>query len=63
MEVVDVTGAGDALTAAVAYGLLEGMSPEETVRLGTAAAAQTIACHETVCPDLSLELLYERLVM
>jgi len=63
VEVVDVTGAGDALTAAVAYGLLEGMSPEETVRLGTAAAAQTIACHETVCPDLSLELLYERLVM
>lgn len=63
VEVVDVTGAGDALTAAVAYGLLEGMSPEETVRLGTAAAAQTIACHETVCPELSPELLYERLVM
>jgi len=63
VEVVDVTGAGDALTAAVAYGLLEGMSPEETVRLGTAAAAQTIACYETVCPDLSPELLYERLVM
>jgi len=63
VEVVDVTGAGDALTAAVAYGLIEGMSPEETVRLGTAAAAQTIACHETVCPDLSPELLYEWLVM
>ncbi len=63
VDVVDITGAGDALTAAVAYGLLEGMSPEETVRLGTAAAAQTIACHETVCPDLSLELLYERLVI
>jgi len=63
VDVVDTTGAGDALTAAVAYGLLEGMSPEETVRLGTAAAAQTIACHETVCPDLSPELLYERLVM
>ena len=63
VDVVDITGAGDALTATVAYGLLEGMSPEETVRLGTAAAAQTIACHETVCPDLSLELLYERLVI
>lgn len=61
--VVDVTGAGDALMAAVAYGLLEGLSPEETVRLGTAAAAQTITCRETVCPDLSPELLYERLAM
>ncbi len=63
VDVVDLTGAGDALTAAVAYGLLEGMSPEETVRLGTAAAAQTITCQETVCPALSPELLYERLVM
>jgi len=63
VEVVDITGAGDALTAAVAYGLLEGMSPEETVRLGTAAAAQTITCHETVCPELSPELLYEQLAM
>lgn len=63
VHVVDATGAGDALTAAVAYGLLEGVSPEETVRLGTAAAAQTIACSETVSPDLSPEVLYDRLVM
>ena len=62
VEVVDPIGAGDALTAAVAYGLLEEISPEETVRLGMAAATQTIACREAVCPYLSLELLYERLV-
>jgi len=29
--------------------------------LGMAAAAQTIACSDTVCPDLSPEYLYERL--
>jgi pseudouridine kinase len=62
VDVVDPTGAGDALTAAVAYGLLEGMSPEEAVRLGLAAATQTITCRDTVCTDLSPELLYDRLV-
>jgi pseudouridine kinase len=60
--VVDPSGAGDALTAAVAYGLLEGLSPEEAVRLGMAAAAQTVMCQDNVCPYLSPELLYERLV-
>ena len=63
VEVVDPTGAGDALTAAVAYGLLEGVSPEEAVRLGMAAAACTLECQDTVCPDLSPEALYERLVL
>ena len=62
VDVVDPTGAGDALTAAVAYGLLEDISPEEVVRLGMAAAAQTITCRHTVCPDLNLESLYDRLI-
>ena len=61
IDIVDPVGAGDALTAAVAYGLLEDVSPEETVRLGLAAATQTILCRETVCPTLSLDMLYERL--
>jgi pseudouridine kinase len=63
LEIVDPVGAGDALTAAVAYGLLEDVSPEEAVRLGMAAAAQTLLCRETVCPTLSLESLYDRLTM
>lgn len=63
VDVVDPVGAGDALTAAVAYGLLEDVSLEEAVRLGMAAAAQTILCHEAVCPTLNPEILYERLVM
>lgn len=62
-EVLDPSGAGDALTAAVAYGLLEGVSPEEAVRLGMAAAAQTVMCRDNVCATLSPEMLYERLVM
>ncbi len=61
VEMVDPVGAGDALTAAVAYALMEDVSPEEAVRLGMAAATQTILCHETVCPHISLEMLYDRL--
>ncbi|MDX9954079.1 MAG: PfkB family carbohydrate kinase [Anaerolineae bacterium] len=63
VEVVDPVGAGDALTAAIAYGLAEGLPSTEVVRLGLAAAAQTIVCQETVCPYISLEVLYERLVV
>lgn len=63
VEVVDPSGAGDALTAAVAYGLLEGVQPGQAVRLGMAAAAKTLGCSQTVCPDLDLEVLYDRLVM
>lgn len=63
VDVVDPSGAGDALTAAVAYGLLEGVQPEQAVRLGMAAATKTLMCHETVCSDLDLESLYDRLMM
>ncbi len=62
VDVVDPTGAGDTLTAAVAYGLLEGVAGE-AVRLGMAAATQTITCRDTVCTDLNAEVLYDRLVM
>ena len=63
VDVVDPTGGGDALTAAVAFGLLSGFSPGESVRLGMAAASQTLTCKQTVCPTLSLEDLSERLVL
>jgi pseudouridine kinase len=61
--IVDRTGVGDALTAAVIFGLLEGLPPSEAVRLGLSAAALTLQCRETVCPDLSLERLYGQLVV
>jgi pseudouridine kinase len=57
-EILDFTGAGDALTAAVVFGLLHDLPIAEAVRLGTSAAALTIQSRETVCPCISLDLLY-----
>jgi pseudouridine kinase len=58
-EVVDYTGAGDALTATVVYGLVNHLPLDETMRLAVSAATLTLQCPETVCPDLSLEKLYD----
>ncbi len=63
IDVVDLTGAGDALTAAVILGLLEEMPVGEAMRLGVSAAALTVQTHETVCHDLSLEKLYDQLIV
>lgn len=60
-EIADPTGAGDALTAAVIFALLNGIPVDEAVRLGLAAAAHTLGVAGSVAPDLSLELLYDRL--
>ena len=62
-EVVDLTGAGAALTAGVIFGLINEMSIDEAVRLGVSAAALTLQSPESVCQDLSLERLYEQLVI
>ena len=62
-EIVDFTGAGDALTAAMVYGLVNGFSIGEATRLGVSAATLTLKCTDTVCPDLSLERLYDQLVI
>ena len=62
-HVIDSTGASDALTATVVFGLLNDVPIDEAVRLGASAAALTLSCSDTVCVDLSLELLYEHLVI
>jgi pseudouridine kinase len=62
-EVVDYTGAGDALTAAVVYGLVNQFPIDEAMRLAVSAATLTLKCSDTVCPDLSLERLYNQLVI
>lgn len=62
-EIVDLTGAGDALTAAVVFGLLNDFPVDEALRLGTSAAALTLHSRDTVCPSLSLERLYDQLVI
>ncbi|GAB4126864.1 MAG: PfkB family carbohydrate kinase [Roseiflexaceae bacterium] len=63
VEVVDTTGAGDALTATVIYALLNDIPIDEAVRLGVSAAALTLNSSETVRQDLSLESLYAQLVL
>ncbi|MEU8244394.1 PfkB family carbohydrate kinase [Actinoplanes missouriensis] len=51
-KVVDTTGAGDALTAALTVGLLRGMPPVEAGRFAVAAAGATVG-HPGGRPDLS----------
>ena len=62
-DIVDTTGAGDAIAAAVIVGLLEGMPTIEAMRLGAAAGGLTLQSGETVLPDLSLDMLYEHLLV
>ena len=62
-EQVDSTGTGDAVTAAVMFGMLNQLSTVESIRLGAAAASLTLQTGETVVPDLSLDMLYEHLIV
>jgi pseudouridine kinase len=62
-EMVDSTGAGDAIISAIMYGLLNGMPPIECVRLGAAAASLTLQTSHTVVPNLSLDMLYDHLTV
>jgi len=58
-EILDPTGAGDALCAAVLVARLNAIPLDDAVRLGAAAASLTLRYNGTVYPDLSLEMLYE----
>ncbi len=60
---VDSTGTGDAVTAAIMFGLLNGLETVEAIRLGAAAAAITLQSADTVVPDLSLDMLYDHLIV
>lgn len=62
-DIVDPSGAGDALTAAVVFGMLNNIPIDEAVRLGASAAAMTLSCSDTVCGDLSLDILYDNLLI
>jgi pseudouridine kinase len=54
---VDVTGAGDAMTAAFVHALLRQDAPRDAARFGQMAAALTVASPETVRPDLTARLV------
>jgi len=60
-EVVDVTGAGDALVAGLVYGIYKGYSLEVAAKFGLGAAALTISTKEAVRRDLREDLLRSRI--
>jgi pseudouridine kinase len=62
-EIVDPTGGGDALTAAVLFGLLNSIPLDDAIRLGVSAATLTLRYPGAVVPDLTLEKLYDQLVI
>lgn len=60
---IDSTGTGDSVTAAIIFGMVNDLPVVEAIRLGAAAAALTLQTSETVVPDLSLDMLYEHLIV
>jgi pseudouridine kinase len=62
-EVVDPTGGGDALTATVIFALLNDIPLDDAIRLGVSAATLTLGYSGAVVPDLTLEKLYDTLVI
>jgi pseudouridine kinase len=62
-RLLDPTGAGDALSATVLFALLNDIPLDDAVRLGVTAASLTLRHRGSVLPDLSLEVLYDQLVI
>jgi pseudouridine kinase len=62
-HIIDSSGAGDALTGAVIFGLLNKVPLDEAMRLGVTAATLTLQTTENVVPNLSQELLYDKLAV
>lgn len=62
-DIVDPTGAGDALSSAVIFALLNEIPLDEAVRLGVSAASLTLRHPGAVVPNLTLETLYAQLVI
>jgi pseudouridine kinase len=60
-KMIDTTGTGDAVTAAIIFGMLNDLPTIECMRLGAAAASLTLQSQDTVVPDLSLDMLYDHL--
>lgn len=58
VDIVDTTGAGDALTAVFIFGYLNDLPISDALQLGLRAAALTLRSNETVAPELSLDRLY-----
>ncbi len=62
-SVVDPTGAGDALSAAVIHALMNDIEIDDAARLGVSAATIVLRYSGTVYPELSLQKLYDELAV
>lgn len=62
-RITDPTGAGDAMTAAILFGLLNEIELDDAIRLGVSAASLTLRHPGSVYPSLSLEGLYGHLLV
>lgn len=60
-EIVDTSGAGDALSGAVIFGILNDVPIDEAMRLGVAAASLTLESEDTVLQSLNADMLYDEL--
>ncbi|MDY0023923.1 MAG: winged helix-turn-helix transcriptional regulator [Candidatus Izemoplasmatales bacterium] len=60
-DIVDVTGAGDAFSAATIYGLINEQELNEAVKLGVTSSSLTIKSNKSVNPNLSINLIKKEL--
>lgn len=61
-NIIDPTGAGDAMTAAILYSRLNDIPIDDAARLGVSAATVTLKHVGSVYPNLSIELLYDEFI-
>lgn len=61
VKLVNTTGCGDAFMAALVWAYLEGTDLENTLKAGRAASSIAIESPETINPELSHQLLRERM--
>lgn len=60
-EIIDVTGAGDAFSAATIHGLINGKTFEKSVKYGVVSSSLTIKIKSAVNPQLSRKLIEKEL--
>ncbi len=62
-EMIDAGGAGSAMTAGIICGLMNRFPIDEAVGIGASVASLTVQSLETVRSDISLERVYDHLVV